>query len=527
MATSEDYSKSILDKDRTPAQASNYEAKQREVNANTDTVRGQLNSLLDDDSKYIDRARTSGKQYVADRGLLNSSMGAQATEAAAIDAALPIAQQDAETYLKQGLTNQDATNVARSTNSQLNTNVSMSNAGDELKERGEALGNLGMLEKEGMQNESALERAQLAEAGQTERQGMQNDASLERLKLTELGEAQRLKEKLEVDKWLAELSELSQTERQQIAADVDVQTNEARLRSQEVIANKELAEDARKFFSESYDKMTRQNYVELSKVATDPDLSADQKNRIMANQNRRYVNDVKLLSDLYGYEIDVKVQPDNNVQYAPTPAPAPPPKQTSNNNRNYDPYNNDMMEEHSCFLGDTCTVNSEGDLIKVRDVREGDKLMGANGSVNRVNGVEKVPVAGRVLWKLKDHDYVVFTGEHPFLLANGKWGAFNKAAMDNEIIKSFPTFVELKDGTMKQVIATPLEFTDDLVTQIKMGDLGQNIDGEDVRLDARYYESDEEFVYTFLMGETCTWNVEGTVVSGLALIGTDRELVDV
>ncbi len=55
---------------------------------------GHLDNLLDDDSLYLRNARTRGMQQANARGLSNSSMAATAGEQAAINAALPIAQQD-------------------------------------------------------------------------------------------------------------------------------------------------------------------------------------------------------------------------------------------------------------------------------------------------------------------------------------------------------------------------------------------------------------------------------------------------
>lgn len=59
-------------------------------------VSGRLNTLLQSDSPYLERARHRGRQVANRRGLLNSSMAAGASEAAAIDAALPIASADAD-----------------------------------------------------------------------------------------------------------------------------------------------------------------------------------------------------------------------------------------------------------------------------------------------------------------------------------------------------------------------------------------------------------------------------------------------
>ena len=59
-------------------------------------VSGRLDTLLDSDSPYIQRARTRGRQTANRRGLMNSSIAARASEASAIDAAFPIAAADAD-----------------------------------------------------------------------------------------------------------------------------------------------------------------------------------------------------------------------------------------------------------------------------------------------------------------------------------------------------------------------------------------------------------------------------------------------
>lgn len=76
-----------------------------------ETVAGQMGGLLSQDNPYIKRARASALDYANSRGLANSSIAAGAGEAAAIDAALPIAQQDAGTFSNQALTNQNAQNT--------------------------------------------------------------------------------------------------------------------------------------------------------------------------------------------------------------------------------------------------------------------------------------------------------------------------------------------------------------------------------------------------------------------------------
>jgi len=67
------------------------------------TVAGQIPGILASGSPYMQAADLKGKQYVSSRGLINSSMGAEASQKAAIEAALPIAQQDANTFATAGM----------------------------------------------------------------------------------------------------------------------------------------------------------------------------------------------------------------------------------------------------------------------------------------------------------------------------------------------------------------------------------------------------------------------------------------
>ena len=59
-------------------------------------VSGRITGLLRDGSKYIEQARGRASRAANKRGLMNSSIAAGAGEAAAVDAALPIAQGDAQ-----------------------------------------------------------------------------------------------------------------------------------------------------------------------------------------------------------------------------------------------------------------------------------------------------------------------------------------------------------------------------------------------------------------------------------------------
>lgn len=79
-----------------------------------ETVQSQISGLMNPNNDYITRARSAGQGYAASRGLENSALAAANSQGAALDAALPIASQDAATYAKTHADNMDAENRALS-----------------------------------------------------------------------------------------------------------------------------------------------------------------------------------------------------------------------------------------------------------------------------------------------------------------------------------------------------------------------------------------------------------------------------
>ncbi|MFN7882504.1 MAG: hypothetical protein ACK5PF_05765, partial [bacterium] len=78
----------------------------------------QLTKLLQTDNKLMQQARSRAGAASARRGLMNSSIGVEAGESAAMGVALPLAQQDASTYAQSEQFNAGAANdFARDNNS--------------------------------------------------------------------------------------------------------------------------------------------------------------------------------------------------------------------------------------------------------------------------------------------------------------------------------------------------------------------------------------------------------------------------
>lgn len=123
------------------ADAATYNPNNFTVNPNQ-TVASQLKDIIAAGSPLMQQAEANAKNQMNARGLINSTQAITAGQSAVIDKALPIAQQDATTF-NQAATNTttaqntalaagaQATNTANINNSQLDTNTSQYNAGQE------------------------------------------------------------------------------------------------------------------------------------------------------------------------------------------------------------------------------------------------------------------------------------------------------------------------------------------------------------------------------------------------------------
>lgn len=121
--------------------ATGFDPEKRAVTSQ-ETVSGQLDEILKTDSPLLQRARARAAEQSNARGLINSTMGAQAGEAAVIDAALPIAAADATAYGTAARDNQVVKNAslqfnAESANRSAAQNVTEANQFSLTKLRGE------------------------------------------------------------------------------------------------------------------------------------------------------------------------------------------------------------------------------------------------------------------------------------------------------------------------------------------------------------------------------------------------------
>lgn len=90
---------------------------QRTIDAKNETVNGQLQGILAQDSPVLQQARAAAMTAANDRGMLNSTLAASGGEDAAIRSALQIATPDAAAYGHAADYNAAATNQAKMFNS--------------------------------------------------------------------------------------------------------------------------------------------------------------------------------------------------------------------------------------------------------------------------------------------------------------------------------------------------------------------------------------------------------------------------
>lgn len=93
------------------------------------TVQDQLTGILNKGGPLMTQAETAGAQQSASRGLLNSSMGVQAAQAAVLQQAVPIATSDANATNQMAVTNANTLNTNLQTSANTTNQANQWNAG--------------------------------------------------------------------------------------------------------------------------------------------------------------------------------------------------------------------------------------------------------------------------------------------------------------------------------------------------------------------------------------------------------------
>lgn len=104
------------------------------------TVQGQIAGIVDSGSPLMKQAETRALQRANARGMLNSSMAVGAAQGAVYDAAMPIAQQDANTFARSGEFNASEANRTSQFNANAENQAGQFNAGETNAAEGQRFG---------------------------------------------------------------------------------------------------------------------------------------------------------------------------------------------------------------------------------------------------------------------------------------------------------------------------------------------------------------------------------------------------
>lgn len=204
-----------------------YQAEKPVVNKSTETTSGQLDSLLAGDSPVLQRARALAAQQANSRGLLNSSMAAEAGTAAMIDRAVPIANADANVYDTRARSNADAGNQSLSLGANIAAQMGL--------QRGQ---------QEFQAGESQLDRSQQTNLQTSQHQFQSGESALDRTQQTDLQKGQQ--------QFQAGESQLDRTQ-------------QSTLQQMQIDAQRSLQESSQKF-TEIQSQLDRTQQIELTKL---------------------------------------------------------------------------------------------------------------------------------------------------------------------------------------------------------------------------------------------------------------------
>lgn len=306
----------------TPAQATATQWKPDEAS----TVAGQVNKLTAAGSPLIDQATTAAKQQSASRGLLNSTMGITAGLDAGYRAALPIAQQDANTNASAGQFNAGQANTTSQFNAGAANDVGMQREGFAQQDRLQSADfaqqdrtqAADLASRYNLANMDVQSRAALQQADFANQQKLQQADAVLRTGLQATDNA--VKQSMQAyDAALKQsMQGLDNQSRLQIATlDAD---NRTKLAEMEAKYKNEL--QASQSMAASYQSMVDS----YTRVMLNPDLDADAKKTVTGNITQLYENTLRMQSDVSGLELGtiLGAPDDGAADSAEKPAPLVP-----------------------------------------------------------------------------------------------------------------------------------------------------------------------------------------------------------
>lgn len=270
----------------------------------SDSTEERLRGMLTSDSPYLTRARTSGQQYAASRGLLNSSIAATASEAAAIDAALPVASQDAAQTHAKNLSAQSYGQERGLADQRFgfDTQLAEQRFGHETQLSEQRFGHESQLSAQGFEQERVLTEDRFGYESKLSAQGFGQESLLQAQRFSETSQLSAQEAQQQQD--LVRLSTDEELRLQEDRQAHEVAITELDTASRERIAAMDV--DARERESASKAIVSSQGiYADLWKaVMNNPDIPADVRDAMYEHLAVTQDANLGLVEQLYGIDID-------------------------------------------------------------------------------------------------------------------------------------------------------------------------------------------------------------------------------
>lgn len=232
-----------------------------------ETVAGQMGGLLSSGSSYLEAAKTRGEQFANRRGLLNTSMAAGATEAEAIKAALPIAQQDAGYMQSRGLESQkgDIQTGLYETQGRISGGL-LAQEGEQAKE----LSTLGYGQEQALTAQKGDIQTGLTELEAKKRAGLSAQEHTQGIALEEIQQGGA---------------------NYRLGLENDIKTR---------LAGTEISSNERASFGNAMAEMGLQFEESLANIQRDPNVLAENKTAVIRSAQDAYQSNLESLASIYG-----------------------------------------------------------------------------------------------------------------------------------------------------------------------------------------------------------------------------------
>ena len=294
----------------TPTPAPEYKAPTAYTPSPEATVEGRLPGILSSGSPYIQGAQQRAKEYAASRGLLNTSMAATAGERAAIESALPIAQQDAGAFQEAGMLGYQGEITGATAAQKHGQDVSL--VGEQAKYSSILAGQTAEQEAVTADKLAVAKKQLLAMGGEI-------DAATA-AKLADINASAA--EKLAA---VNEATDARRAETDAAAAAVKAETDAAAAKAQAEIDAADRSSGEKKQAATTVAELGARYLERIVWIQSNPDLTPTAKAELVAQAKFEYEQNVKNVMALYGFDDIVwEDQPGPGEPGGPPAPPAPP-----------------------------------------------------------------------------------------------------------------------------------------------------------------------------------------------------------